>query len=254
MSTSQASLERRSLIPPSDHSQVSRPSSVSISSTREERHEVAPENSGLLSTVDGSHQESESQGRPIESHSEQGPSASSSSQAVSQRNLPSHPLHATISIPTGVSRPQSQNARPQSPNVPRPVRSLPRMVWDKVWQYITYERLLWFFSLAALVITSVYVMALVSVDGPLKIFVPLGASWPLAILVISTEIVTILLVELYSLVLERIGWSCSTSARGVTLASFLGISPTTSFEGLWGLATHSIPMSQGWYRLWILAR
>jgi hypothetical protein len=98
-----------------------------------------------------------------------------------------------------------------------------------------------FLNVACLVVTSVYVFAMTTTDNQaLNRWVPLGVSSSLVILIITTEVVGILLIELCSSTLQTIGWWCATSSRPMSVASFLGISPTTSFPGLFRLSVWSV--------------
>ena len=104
-------------------------------------------------------------------------------------------------------------------------------------------------------LTAIYAFALSTTTGPLAKMVPLDESNSLVILIILSQISGILLTEFCNSIFEMIGWSAVVS-RGIALPSFLASSPSTSFEGLFGLlgwktTGHRRPE---WHHLWILQR
>lgn len=89
-----------------------------------------------------------------------------------------------------------------------------------------------YLALSFVISSVVYSWAMVVTTGPLASIVPASESHSLAILVILSTFAGILLTELCSVTFEIIGWARVQSAKGISLPSFLGISPTTGFEGL----------------------
>jgi hypothetical protein len=119
----------------------------------------------------------------------------------------------------------------QSPTHVTPAPSRTKLNIDYDWWVVL------FVTFSSFVVTSVYVFALTSVDNRLERWVHLGVSSDLVILIITTEVVGILLIELCSSTLQTIGWWCATSSppREMSVASLLGISPTTTLTGLFRL-------------------
>jgi len=78
---------------------------------------------------------------------------------------------------------------------------------------------------------------MVVTTGPLASIVPASESRSVAILIILTTFACILLNELCPVTFDIIAWTRVQSPKGISVASFLGISPTTGFEGLIRLLT-----------------
>jgi len=94
-----------------------------------------------------------------------------------------------------------------------------------------------YLALSLVIASGVYSWAMVVTTGPLASIVPASESRSVAILIILTTFAGILLNELCSVTFDIIAWTRVQSPKGISVASFLSISPTTGFEGLIRLLT-----------------
>ena len=116
------------------------------------------------------------------------------------------------------------NDRPQPPQLPQPPHKADRGPYMYA-----------FFALSFVVSSVIYSWAMSLTSGILANMVPASESRSVAILIILTTLAGMLLTELCAVTLEVISWTRVQSSRGISIASFLSISPTTPLEGLFRL-------------------
>ena len=107
------------------------------------------------------------------------------------------------------------------------------------------------FTGAALTVTIVYAWAVSMKPGPITKIVPSGETISLNVLRICSEVTGILLVALWTSVLEVILWVNAGSTNGMTMTSLLEISPTTRIMGLLHLLLWN---GKSLHRLWVVKR
>lgn len=107
-----------------------------------------------------------------------------------------------------------------------------------------------FVTLLMLVPTMVYVIALSMTSGLITKMIPHGPTRPVTLLIVLTELLGILLGAICASTFDVLAWALASSKGGITMSSFLGISPNTGFEGL----LHLLLWDGVNHRLWVLIR
>jgi len=110
-----------------------------------------------------------------------------------------------------------------------------------------------------LAFTIVYAWAVSTTSGPLTKLVYASVTSSLTILRVTTEVTGIFLALLCVSTLHLVLWAVAASDKGISLSSFLGISPSTGLRGLFALFFWKTKPDQDsrkldHHRLWVLNR
>src|SRR5947207_986016 len=104
-----------------------------------------------------------------------------------------------------------------------------------------------------LLMAVIYAWALTLKSGGLTSLVPTSTARAVVTLQILSGGTTFLLGQLVSLPLETVVWAAACSSSGITVASFLGTSPSTGLFGLLELLRWK-PDGSNPHRFWVVTR
>jgi len=106
-----------------------------------------------------------------------------------------------------------------------------------------------------LVMTILYAWAMTLASGSVVALVPSSAAHSIAVLQVLSGGATFLLMQLMGLTLEMVVWAIASSTKGITMTSFLAISPCTGIFGMLELLQWNRPHgAANLHRLWIVNR